>query len=390
MNEAALRDASRGLEPERVIAALDAAFAAWRAPVSALRERLVRELPIHSREVLELGLREGLRGWDADVLRAIRSRELAEPCRVPELVAVWLAGSIPTSAFAAVALPLLAGSAVYAKPSSADSVSAALFAESLRNSDEAVGAALEIGTDEGALDHADAVVAQGSDETVALLQARVGITRPFAGYGHKLSVAVVLASADLEDAAVRCARDAALYDGRGCLSPHWVLVEGAEATRARAFAAALAGELATLATKLPRGRLTDAEQLALRELRARFALGEGEARLSPDGTEWGVLCAEPDSRPGPGLLRHLPVVPVSGHAPLEHWCAALAPHLSSLGVTGNLRERELLVPAAMAGGGSRVCALGRMQLPQLDWRHDGRGAIEPLLRSVEVEDGGQR
>ena len=391
MNEAALREAARALDPERAIAALDAAFAAWRAPGSALRERLAHELPIHSAEVLELGLREGLRAWTADVMRQIRASELSEPCRVPELTAVWLAGSIPPSIFAAIALPLLAGSAVYAKPSSDDGISAVLFAESLRDADAGVGAAVQVGRKDAALDHADAVVAHGSDETIALLRARVGSARPFVGYGHKLSVAVVLSAADLEQAAAHCARDAALYDGRGCLSPHFVLVEDADGTRARRFGDLLADELGRLATTLPRGRLSHAEQLALRELRARFALAEhAQALLSPGGTDWGVLCAATGSRPEPGLLRHLPVVPVPDRAALEHWCAALAPHLSSLGVTGTSREREELISATKAGGGSRVCALGRMQLPPLDWRHDGLGAIEPLLRTIDVEREDER
>jgi hypothetical protein len=59
-------------------------------------------------------------------------------------------------------------------------------------------------------------------------------------------------------------------------------------------------------------------------------------------------------------------------------------------VTGTSREREPLIAAAMAGGGSRVCALGRMQLPPLDWRHDGRGAIEPLLRTIDFEREDER
>jgi hypothetical protein len=41
--------------------------------------------------------------------------------------------------------------------------------------------------------------------------------------------------------------------------------------------------------------------------------------------------------------------------------------------------------AAAAGGGSRVCPLGAMQLPPLAWRRDGQEPIRSLLRWVDVE-----
>ena len=69
------------------------------------------------------------------------------------------------------------------------------------------------------------------------------------------------------------ALDAALYDGRGCLSPARVLVAGGDSGRARDFASALAGALADLEQTLPPGVLQAAEALALRELRARVAMG---------------------------------------------------------------------------------------------------------------------
>jgi hypothetical protein len=383
-----LRQAGRALDPERVIAALDRSFALWSAADSRWRRRLAAELGLYSPEVLEFGFREGLRGWNAAALHAIRREEVHPGAHPPALTAVWLAGSIPTGAFAAIALPLLAGSAVFARPSSADPVSPALFAESLAEVDPEVGAAIALRAGEAVLAQADAVVAYGRDETIAELRARVPPSRVFVGYGHKLSVAAIGPQAALTDAARRIALDAALYDGRGCLSPAYVLVDDTPGGRARDLAVALATEFEVLRTKLPRGRLMPDEETALHERRASYAMSEAtRVWLSQGSTDWGVLLGIEGIRPAPGTLRNVPVVPVSGLEGLARWCAELSPHLSSLGVEGWRAGEEALTEVALAGAGSRICPVGSMQLPRIEWRHDGRGAIEPLMRYIDVERG---
>ena len=76
---------------------------------------------------------------------------------------------------------------------------------------------------------------------------------------------------------------------------------------------------------------------------------------------------------------------MKGSEGLVDACSALAPHLSSLGVIGFAKAGDVLEDAARAGGGSRVCALGRMQLPPSGWHHDGVGAIAPLFGSAEAD-----
>lgn len=369
------------LDPERAIAALDGAFALWRAPDSEWRQRLAAQLPTYSSAVLERALVLGLADWDAAVLERIRRDEVPAGAHAPTLTAVWLAGSIPATTFAAIALPLLAGSSVYAKTASADPVSAGLFAESVGCIDAEVGAHIRVGRLEEPLAEADAVVVYGSDGTVAALRARVPDDRAFVGYGHKLSAGAVGAHSDLAHAARAAALDLALYDGRGCLSPAYFLVDETAPGRALQFSEALAAELSRLASTLPLGQLSRAEQVALRERRAVSAMADQHrVWLSADGVEWGVWLVPEDARAAPGALRHVPVIPVRGQTGLARWCAALAPHLSSLGVAGWAKSEDALADLARAGGGSRVCELGRMQLPGLDWRHDGLGAIEPLFR----------
>lgn len=382
-----LRRAARRLEPERVVRAIDTSLARWREPDSLLRARLARDHGIYSGAVIDAGIGLALGHWTAQTLASLRAREMGEPCRVPALTAVWLAGSIPPSAFSAILLPLLAGSAVYAKPSSEDAASPGLFLESLRDADPDVARAVALGDDVEVLGRADAVVAHGSDETVATIRARVPVQRVFVGHAHKLSVAVIGARADLDDAACSLARDVALWDGRGCLSPAFAFVQEPPAGRGRAFLDALASALEGLQAELPRGTLTAGEQVSLHDLRAELAVrNDVVLRMSRGHLAWSVsLHGAGASLPPPGRLRAVPVIRFGDLADLARRCDGLAPHVSCVGQAGFDAELSTLASIAMRGGGSRVCRLGRMQLPPLDWHHDGVGPVRALIRVLDIE-----
>jgi hypothetical protein len=381
-----LADARHALTPERTIAALAGAFALWRAPDSVWLARLAREHGVYSAPVIELGVRSALADWTAEALARLRARELREPFAAPRVTAVWLAGSIPPAAFSAIALPLLAGSAVYAKASSADPVSARLFAETLRSVDPGVAAALRVGSDAKALDECDAVVAQGSDETIAAIRARVGASRPFLGYGHKLSLAAIGTGVDPTSAAQRLARGVARWDGRGGLYPPGARVHDSPRGRAAEVARSLAATFEEIEELIPRGTLIPAEAAELLELRARAAVRDGtRLELSAGASSWTVVLESGELRPPAGTLRFISVIPVDDLDALARFCAPLAPHLSCVGHAGFGVDVPRLAALAVAAGASRLCALGRMQLPPLDWNHDGQAPLRPLVRWIDVE-----
>jgi hypothetical protein len=381
-----LRSAALALEPRRTLDALERALDAWRDPRGPWCARLAAAHPVFSPRMLEQGMAAALRGWTRDALERLRMRELGASAVAPGVTAVWLAGSIPPASFAALLLPLLAGSAVYAKPASADRASPDLFAASLAEADAEVARALALGEDERALQMADAVVALGSDEAVCAVRAAVPPATPFVAHAHKLSVAAVGPAQSVESAAQRAAFDAALWDGRGCLSPAWVLAADAPRGRAAALAERLADALDQLASRLPQGALLPAEHAQLRELRAAAAVRPGVMLHTPgDATAWTVVLEPGPERPPPGTLRFVPVVPVDGIEGVIRFCAQLRPHLSALGHTGWGLDRRPLERALALGGGSRLCPLGRMQLPPIDWRHDGQEPLRSLLRWVDVE-----
>lgn len=372
-------------ETERRIAALDACFASWRRPDSPWLRGLADALELYSPEVLRYGVGHGLEAWDAECMRGLLEREAPGAWRGPALTAVWLAGSIPTATFAALALPLLVSSAVVAKPSRHDPVSPALFQRSLCEADPVVGAALEITMDAEPPPEADAVVVYGSDETVRQVQGSLRPGTRFVGYGHKLSAAAIGPDVDLEQAAGAVAIDLCLYDGRGCLSPAHIFVDAGHRDRPSAFAQALGSALSRLAGEQPLGRLDPAEYALVREMRAVAAATDRPLIASSPGLDWAVWQNGVGELGRAGLLRHVGITPTESLAGLSELCSLLHPHLSSLAVSGWKDDPAELVALVQSAGGSRICAPGRLQLPRLDWRHDGMGAVEPLLRSVEFE-----
>jgi hypothetical protein len=237
------------------------------------------------------------------------------------------------------------------------------------------------------LDESDAVVAQGGDETIAAIRARVRTGRPFLGYGHKLSLAAIGPSVAPESAAQSLAVDVALWDGRGCLSPAWALVHDSPRGRAAELAHALAVALEEIDETLPRGRLIAAESADLLELRARAAVRDGtRLELAAGASSWTVVLESGEVRPPAGSLRFLSVVPFTDLDGLVRFSAPLAPHLSCVGHAGFGADVARLSALAADAGASRLCPLGRMQLPPLDWNHDGQGPLRPLVRLIDVED----
>jgi hypothetical protein len=372
------------LEPAELIDRLDRGLSLWREPNSPWLARLAKEQGRFSPEVISVGVAKGLEHWSGKAMGALRKRELTEPCWVPRVTAVWLAGSVPTAAFAALLLPLLIGSRVRAKPASADRVTPALFAESL--SEVGLVDALQIGTEHTVLEEAECVVAYGRDETIESVRRRLPASKIFVGYGHKLSLAAIGPHAKIDQATRELALDLALWDGRGCLSPAYALVLDEPRGRAASFAAGLARALERCEHELPRGPLEPFEEAGIREQRALSAL-RADTRLwmSEKSTAWTVACHTGGPLPSPGALRFARVVALRNLSELSEWCRELAPHLSSVGHCGWDREEAEVAAVAASAGASRVCALGRMQLPPIDWDHDGMSPLRPMLRLTDVE-----
>jgi acyl-CoA reductase-like NAD-dependent aldehyde dehydrogenase len=396
--------------PER-IERVGAVLERWRDPRAPLRRALEAELPKatgFSPEVVREGLTRALSSFDAAALRALVARELGaglvggrRRATSFDVTAVILAGALPTPSLLALLMPLVLGSPVLAKPSSSDPVTPGLVAASLAEVDPALGACVELArfaggddTATAALLEADCVVASGSDETLAAIAARVAPPRRLVGYGHRVSVALLgpraHAGAALAEAAAGLALDVALFDQLGCLSPVALFALGAPAPLAAPILEAVAGAMARAEARWPRGHVGPQAAASLAHERAeaelRAAAGQEVALRGDPEQRWTVVAeADAQRRPAP-LHRFLRIHPVADVGALLAALRPLGPRLAAVGVAG-LSDSEIvaLAPALAGLGASRLCPLGSMQAPPLDWCHDGQGVLLPLARLTDLE-----
>ncbi len=394
---------------EGIVSVLGAVLDQWRDRDSKWRRRFRAEFPGQSGfsvEVVDAGLDLALEHWTSDALAEAVRTELALANGSPEhrispfsMTSVLLAGAIPMPSLLASLLPLCVQSPVLVKSASRDPLTPHLLAESLAAIDPELGRCIEVvsfpGTDGESLGRflaAECVVANGSDETIREISARIRPSQRFVAYGHKLSLALVHAEGAQGEAVNRIADalalDVSLWDQLGCLSPVCVFVVGedARATSVR-LTHALAASLAQQESALPRGTVSLETTAAIRhereEARVREADGARVTLCASEGTDWTVI-GEPDAewRPSP-LHRFIRVHPVPRFAELGDALRPVVRNLSSVALAGfesdegNLSEtaRELSLL-----GVSRICPAGRLQAPPIGWHHDGVPVVLPLTR----------
>lgn len=244
------------------------------------------------------------------------------------------------------------------------------------------------------LSEAEAVVVFGSDETIALFHGRIRPDQRFIAHGHKISLGVLLGD-DGFSSAPAFARDIALYNQLGCLSPQLLYIASDEEGYSLKYAAHLADALEAEEAENPRGPIPLEAQgtiAALREeYRFRAAL-DPRVRLweSHGSTAWSVIHdPEPGFRPSP-LYRTIlikPLKPLPGGMPvaetLRRELAAVRRHLSTIAL--HPFTQQAAGELALATGAPRLCPFGAMQFPSPFWHHDGEAVLQPLVRWQDLE-----
>jgi hypothetical protein len=220
-------------------------------------------------------------------------------------------------------------------------------------------------TERAVLAAADVVTITGTNEAIAAVSRRPRAR--VVAHGARTSVALLRDDApDSEMAAL--ALDIALYEQRGCLSPTTVFVAGD--ADVRDLAERILGALGAAATPLPMPRSTGARasrRLALET--ARFAgatVLEGRGGAVVTGGPWGTI---DDALVG----RTVAVRPFDADS--------LAPfRRGEIDCIGIGRMVEISESFFREHGVSRVCPVGRMQRPRIDWPRGQRPALGSLFR----------
>jgi hypothetical protein len=372
-----------------IIAALDDVTATWLAPDSIWRARAEALLPDatgFSAAMIRDALPTMLEPLRPPALAQLIARE-AGARRGPALILHVLPGNLPGLAAIPITLSLAVGSAVLCKAGAGDRVFPELFTASIVARDAELGRCVaahywpggDRACESAALGAADLVVASGNDATITDLAART--PGRFIGHGHRVSFAVVAreSAADAVEskaAAARLAEDVAVWDQRGCLSPQLCFVEG-DVDTATAFAAAVAAALDGFAARWPAAAATTGERLDVRRFRDAAEwrrLGGGGGAVFTSGSQTtGTVVVDPELRFAPSpLCRSLRVMAIPRLHDLSAVLAPVRAALEGAGIAAPPDRLQRIAAELTAAGVHRVCAVGQLQRPPLDWRQGGR------------------
>ncbi|MGD0815587.1 MAG: acyl-CoA reductase [Verrucomicrobiota bacterium] len=413
-----------GRTTESIIRLLHGLAAEWLSPDFPFRREMLEFGPAatgFSEPVLAAGLDQFFKQLTADNLDTLLRQELGHPHRLdgfhpdehhaggkraalargPLLLAQIAPGNIPNPVLSGMVFGLLTRSAQFIKCASGGAFIPRLFAHSLYEADHKAGSCLEVAEWKGGLEpleaalfaEADCITATGSDEMLEAIAKKIPRTARFVGYGTRVSFGYVTREALEQNAAAvveQAAADVTAWNQRGCLSPHVIYVEDGGKATAEAFAALLAGRLDAVEKTFPRGTLktTDAAAISMRrsfyEVRAAHSL-ETKMWASLESTAWTVILENDPRFQASCANRFIYIKAVADLTHALQGAELVREQVSTVGLSSTAAQARDIAPQLARWGARRVCPLGQMQNPPLDWRHDGRPPLGDLVTWTDWE-----
>lgn len=398
-----------------IAAAVGAAAARWRDPSDPARRAGQRALAERHRvpePAIARVLDAGFGVWTGEALLARATAELGDARALDSFVELggtrrWALGArlavalgsrgVPTTPVGDAIDLLTVKSPVWLKPATGADDLAARFADTLREVDAGLGAAIEVSSwpsgspaAEAVLGAAELVLATGRRETMSALRSRVADDARLVVHGPRLSAAIVTREALAEDRAqcvAALADDVAFAGQAGCLSPVVAWLEGAADEGLAEEVLAACTERWPAAPRSegePRERAAWAEWIALAGLE-RAANGVGRTAGGAESgwsVQWRMRAAPPDPPPAARILVLSPVERAEDAADL---CAQRRGLVAAIGVAGPPGRIATLACALAPAGVERIAPLGCLQSPPAHWRRDGRPGLADLVRWVDWE-----
>ena len=374
------------LSPEMARAVVDGMAPSWR--VRALDRLVATEFPV--RGVLDGFTAERGSAGKAGAPEAGRLVRAA----APPLTLHFGAGSVPGVTVTSMIRALLVKSAVLVKPGAGDIALTVRFARLLHRADPRLARAVAVqywpggapgwdGFERGLLRGADQVVVYGSDTTIEAIRARAPASVRLIEHPHRIGVSIIDPAAAPPGSAVDAARAAALFEQRGCVSTHLILLLGTPEAAAT-WCAELAGALAATENEIPAGPSTPGELSARHQLLGRLRLkaaASGDIRIwTAETGSWSTILAPPDAFEAAGG-RTVWVAPIASRAEALPVLSSLSAVLQTVGLAG--------IGAGFAQalhdlGATRIVPLGQVPFPGPDWFHDGGRPLRELVRWGEL------
>lgn len=398
----------------RIVDWIDAAARRWLDPGDIIRRRaesLLASATGASKEMIDFTLDNLFKNLHRPVLIQLIEGELGDPTLLdhfrpkpkgigftkafgPRLISHILPGNIPGASVMSLVSGLLAKSAGLAKVSAEEFLLPVLFAESLYQIDPELGRNLAVMTwDNGAddltraaIEKADLVIVYGSDETLETVRAKIPPATRAVYHGHKISLGVIARESIRMETAEQAALDIALYDQRGCLSPHLYYVEESGPASPLDFSQWLAQALYVVSYRIPKGPTSAAEAAQIQQLRGAIPLKGGKVYPSPKGIDWTILYdPDPHFSISP-LARTIWIKPVGELAEITPHLEPIRLYLQAVGMAVPVERQPEIISSLARMGVNRICPVGKMQKPPMTWHHDGRFRLLNLLRFVDWEN----
>ncbi|MCM3728464.1 acyl-CoA reductase [Neobacillus cucumis] len=404
-----------------IVEKIDLAVQKWLQPDYPLRklaENLIPMITGYDEEMVRLQLKRYIRTFRKKELLRFLDEEFDQPAMLdefrprksggmskafgPNTIFHVFSGNVPGVQVWSIIMGLLVKSGNIGKTSMAEPLFPVLFTKSLAEVDKKLAETIAIlpwkgGTielEEPAIEHCEAVIVYGSNETVEKLRRKVPPHKRFLSYGHKISFAYIGKEAltpDLYyDTIKKMAEDVSIYDQQSCLSPQTIYVEEGGSISSKQFAQMLGAELERYHKKRPRAKLNDEESMAIQRVRSRYQLesvqhDNAAVFSSHADTSWTVIFHKETGFEGSPLNRLVHVYSVESVESVLSAIKPYQPYLQSCGLAVSPNRLVSLANQLGTYGVNRICSIGEMNQAKPGWHHDGRFNLLDLVRMTDIE-----
>jgi acyl-CoA reductase-like NAD-dependent aldehyde dehydrogenase len=392
---------------DEIVAAIDRTSARWRVPDDPFRRSAEEKLPALtglSRETIRWGLESLFSSLRRGQLEALLAEEFFDPSVldrfVPKksggmtravgapLTVQILSGNIPGLAVQALVFSLLVKSPTLLKPAAEEPLLAALFADSLAETDPFLSSCLavvpwkggDLSIETAVFEEAEAVVAYGQEESLTTLRERVPRRLPMITFGPKLSIGVIGNEFIDEKTAESAAVDLVRFGTRGCLSPQIFYVEEKSGRGAERFAGLLADRIGQLRPFLPAFSLEETGRV--QQLRGLYRMKERKI-FEAGGF---LIVIDPEDALSPTGGRVILVKPLNDLSSIPLHLEPLRGSIQGIGLAIDQNRHPALLEKLSLLGVSRLCPIGRLQEPPFTWHQEGRPRLADRVRWVDLEE----